>query len=58
MKLTREFTLKEGNYTNDHKCVDLIDVQTGDVVASKMKVEYAKAIIRAVNEHIEQYLEK
>jgi hypothetical protein len=51
MELIREFRLKEGYYTDDYKKVQIVDADTDEVIADKVKVEYAKAIIEAVNNY-------
>lgn len=42
--------LKEGYYTSDYKKVDILDAFTEEIIAKEVKVEYAKAIIKAINE--------
>ena len=54
MRIIIEVKLAEGYYSSDLKTLDIIDSETKEVIANFVPREYAKLIIKAVNEYKEE----
>jgi len=48
--MTIEVKLAEGYYSSDHKTVSIVNAKTKETIADGIDVNYAKLIIKAVNE--------
>jgi len=51
MKMVKDIKLKEGYYSSDHKLLNIVDCETGETIAHDVPVDYAKLMIKAVNDH-------